>query len=455
MKNWNDAMISTPLAPSARRGSATVTALTILTPVMIAGGSLLSAMTNLSREVEASISQASAKAIASSGAHMALARIAAGDFTFGNFTFELNGGTASVTIVDLSQDGLDSDNNGLVDDAAEAGLVQVRAEGWVNADVDGGGEAVLDGQRWHRSVVQSTLQTETSTLAVPELPVFFGSDSPAISLDGTVYTYPYDFSMQEVSGGTVTSTEPLSSSTTSTEPDLVQRSTLDSDAAMTYEASTVDPSSTWTTSGESDDDSEYYDSDAMTLAESYTQMEPTLAETVVAEEPQLDECSELFDPLLQFVTRDEEYHSDVDLAVLSQALADKGLVLQGGTVDSPNWTTFSTEVVYAAGDLTLTGEGSGTGVLVVDGDLHVDGNLQWEGVVLATGDVYVNGDVQLHGSLWIQGTNEGPALTVIGQPRFEHDPEKVKNAIAASGIGDEGLADPRLLTWAQDAASGQ
>jgi hypothetical protein len=67
-------------------------------------------------------------------------------------------------------------------------------------------------------------------------------------------------------------------------------------------------------------------------------------------------------------------------------------------------------VHIAGGDLHISGNTSGAGVLVVDGDFVLSGAFNWNGVVLVLGDVTVTGGgsaKQIVGALMVQGTVSG------------------------------------------------
>jgi hypothetical protein len=71
-----------------------------------------------------------------------------------------------------------------------------------------------------------------------------------------------------------------------------------------------------------------------------------------------------------------------------------GTYYTNATVGSfnPTYTTV-TSATYVDGDLTLNGNGTGYGILVVTGTLTMDGNFTWKGLMLIAGD----GNVQMNG----------------------------------------------------------
>jgi Tfp pilus assembly protein PilX len=80
------------------------------------------------------------------------------------------------------------------------------------------------------------------------------------------------------------------------------------------------------------------------------------------------------------------------------------------------------QVVYVNGDLTLTGNGTGYGILVVTGTLTVKGNVQWNGLVLVVGNgnLQMDGTNTFYGAVLIAKTKDssGNLLTTPGAPTF-------------------------------------
>ena len=68
-------------------------------------------------------------------------------------------------------------------------------------------------------------------------------------------------------------------------------------------------------------------------------------------------------------------------------------------------------VAFVSGDLTLTGDGSASGVLVVDGNLTMTGQFGWQGLIIVRGDVILTGggaNIHVIGAIVI-----GESLTAI------------------------------------------
>jgi len=101
-----------------------------------------------------------------------------------------------------------------------------------------------------------------------------------------------------------------------------------------------------------------------------------------------------------------------------------------GPVSSINLGTSSAPAIdYVAGDLTLSGNGSGYGILVVTGTLHMGGNFSWHGVVLVVGDGITDnnggGSGQITGTMlvakiWDNHTSQN-LLQKNGIPQFDWD----------------------------------
>jgi hypothetical protein len=87
------------------------------------------------------------------------------------------------------------------------------------------------------------------------------------------------------------------------------------------------------------------------------------------------------------------------------ALAD--LTMNGGTVTDPAWGGSSDyRIVHSTGDLHISGNGEGGGVLIIDGDLDCSGQFTWYGLVLVLGDMNFTGGgagVHIYGSTLVQG----------------------------------------------------
>ena len=63
-------------------------------------------------------------------------------------------------------------------------------------------------------------------------------------------------------------------------------------------------------------------------------------------------------------------------------------------------------MVHSTGDLHVSGNGQGGGILIVDGDFDVSGQFTWYGLVIVLGDMRYTGGgagVHIYGSTLVQG----------------------------------------------------
>lgn len=77
-------------------------------------------------------------------------------------------------------------------------------------------------------------------------------------------------------------------------------------------------------------------------------------------------------------------------------------------------STSATQITYVNGDLHLSGQGTGAGVLIVDGSLEISGKFDFKGIVIVRGDMRLTGGgsgVHIYGALMI-----GQSLTALEDP---------------------------------------
>jgi hypothetical protein len=159
-----------------RLGSAIVFALSILTPVLVASGTVLSQLRSYADEVDRRVNAVTAQLVAASGAHDALARLEA-DLTFrGTFEVLKNGGRASVAVTQIEgEDTPDFDDD----------LFLVRSEGWLNGPTTEGA-APPAGVRWYRSVVTATAKPKLIDFPVAQT-LGLGKPEPDVLFSGTSF----------------------------------------------------------------------------------------------------------------------------------------------------------------------------------------------------------------------------------------------------------------------------
>lgn len=85
-------------------------------------------------------------------------------------------------------------------------------------------------------------------------------------------------------------------------------------------------------------------------------------------------------------------------------------------------TSLAPQLSVAPGDLTITGQASGYGMLVVHGTLHISGAFNFTGVVLVMGAVVFEpaSDVRIKGALW-RATSVDDRLKLLGRGQLDYD----------------------------------
>jgi len=92
--------------------------------------------------------------------------------------------------------------------------------------------------------------------------------------------------------------------------------------------------------------------------------------------------------------------------------------------------------IAVAGDLEVTGQLTGAGVLVVRGTLHVSGNLSFNGLIIVLGGIVceVSSDVHMAGAVW-RAASQDPRLSLEGHGALVYSSE----ALAAVDLAFPGL----------------
>lgn len=105
---------------------------------------------------------------------------------------------------------------------------------------------------------------------------------------------------------------------------------------------------------------------------------------------------------------------NLDLQAMNEAwsqIADVTLVGDQHDSGAAAWGSIEDlQIVHVKGNLILSGNESGAGVLLVDGDLEMSGPARWYGLVICLGDAKIDGDgasPTVLGSVLIQGSLNG------------------------------------------------
>jgi hypothetical protein len=122
---------------------------------------------------------------------------------------------------------------------------------------------------------------------------------------------------------------------------------------------------------------------------------------------------------------------NLDLQAMASAWSQAADITLVGNQTNPStagWGTVADlKIVHVAGDLHLSGNSSGAGVLVIDGGFEMSGTFNWNGVVLCLGDVTITGGgtaKQIVGALMVQGTLTGQT-SVNGNVKILYSSEMI------------------------------
>lgn len=129
---------------------------------------------------------------------------------------------------------------------------------------------------------------------------------------------------------------------------------------------------------------------------------------------------------------------NLDLPALAAAWSQMADITLTGNLNNPSTATWGSindlKIVHIAGDLHISGNASGAGVLVIDGDFDLSGTFNWNGVILVLGDLMVTGGgmaKQVVGAMMVQGTLSGSA-TVNGNISCLYSSEMIAKLNALS-----------------------
>ncbi|MEK7348706.1 MAG: pilus assembly PilX N-terminal domain-containing protein [Candidatus Eisenbacteria bacterium] len=105
---------------------------------------------------------------------------------------------------------------------------------------------------------------------------------------------------------------------------------------------------------------------------------------------------------------------NLDLPALAASWSQMADITLAGPQNNPSTATWGSigdlKIVHVTGDLSVSGNASGAGVLVVDGNFDMSGTFNWSGVILCLGDVTITGGgtaKQVVGAMMVQGTLNG------------------------------------------------
>ncbi len=387
-------------------GSVVILALTILTPILVAGGSMMSALNNYSREVRTRSGLRVAQATAASGAHETLYILDQDPSFRGSHEITFDNGFANVLVEEI--------------EATEGSmpLLQLRAEGWhektTASDQD-------DSSQWHRSVVIAEVAQRTKQLAFHQT-VYLGNPYEAVEIGfGNV-----EFKGQDATPGYV----PEDPDANEGEGDHVYSvgSPTDLDALNAS-------FSTW----KKDDGDELGLTPELDIPRMISDF--GRAADLVLPETTLVATGNMSPSLGLMVGG---VAADSDEAALWGATSGAG----SGLVTDLLPEGMESAVVHAPGNLSITGVVEGAGVLVVDGDLNVNGDFVFDGLIIVRGKVNMMGCVDIDGGLWVEGDSAdqpyAPGISMCGEISVEFTEEAAAIASTTISSGIE------LVSWYQD-----
>ena len=124
---------------------------------------------------------------------------------------------------------------------------------------------------------------------------------------------------------------------------------------------------------------------------------------------------------------------NLDIQAMADGFSQMADITLVGTQNNPNssgWGTMTDlKIVHVAGDLMVSGNLSGAGVLVIDGNFQMGGTVNWNGVVICLGDVDVVGGgsaKNIVGALVVQGSIAGNSA-VNGNIKVLYSSEMLQN----------------------------
>lgn len=121
-------------------------------------------------------------------------------------------------------------------------------------------------------------------------------------------------------------------------------------------------------------------------------------------------------------------------------LADMHYIGDTNNPDNMNvWGDFDDyHIVYVEdGDLTLKGEATGGGLMLVDGDVKVSGSFMWYGIIIALGDIYFKGGGELDGEFHVYGgvlSNGALLNTITGNADIFYSSEAIDRLKSLKGV---------------------
>lgn len=347
-----------------REGTAALVALASILPLVVVGGTLLGVVVHGRSATEATIARRAASDAAASGGQDALAKLQADPNYTGAYDLDLGTGLVHITVTAWAHDGVDNDGVGGIDDAGEANLVGIRAEGAVNEMTDANGNLLDLPTRTFHSVAEAIVRKQIVNVTVNQS-VYIDDPLADINFNGNAFL---------ISGN-----DTNLNGTAGPKPAIAgigvpgSTANIKSQIAKNQKADVVG-------SGGTPSVGTVADTDFITTMDGFAS-----AATIVFNGPSDD---------------------------YSGTLGDRA--------------TMTAKITHAKGNFKLHGNTSGCGILIVDGDLEVVGTFDYAGLIFVKGAVVFKGgggNKDLHGALMTLGAVAGEDFEINGSVQLRYSSE--------------------------------
>ena len=365
------------------RGSALVIALGMAVPLVIAGGTLLMAVTHERTVTEDALVITKTRDAADAGAHDAIAKLVANAAYTGTYSLAMGGPTASVTVSAWATNGSDDDGDGAVDEADEANFIGVTSSGASNVAYGQNGAISHTAARDATRTVHAVLQKNNLNIAVNQA-LYIDDPNASFKFSGTQFLISGNDTNINNSPGPNAA---ISGIGTPGDPAPIKAQIAKNQKSCIIGLGT-NPSVGNTA-----------DVDLSTAMTSYGNMATTT------------------------------WNGPND-------------TLSGCFIG--NRTTLTPAIGHAKGNVSTTGGATGCGIMIIDGDLTVNGTFDYVGLFFVSGAVRFNGgggNKDLHGAILTLGAVDGTDVTINGTVQLRYSSEAISllNTKLSSGVS--------LVSW--------
>ncbi len=333
------------------RGTAALVCLTALLPLVVAGATMLAVVVRNRTALETDLAKKAAADAAASGAQDGLAKLQGDADWTGAYDVDVGGISAHVVITNWANDHVDNDGLNGVDDAGEAGFVELKSEAWVNVVTDGNGNRIDVPSRRFRGSADVLLKRLDANVAIAQSAYVDDENSDVAFEDDAPFTISGVDTNLDGTAGPLPAIPGLGvpGDTASIQADVAK------------------------------------DSNGSVLGSGGA--------------PSIVKVSEVdFLPLMNYYAKAATIHFNGSNDDATGALGDLA--------------TMTPAIAHAHGNLKLHGGVTGCGMLLVDGDLEIDDAFDYAGLLLVRGTVTFTGDgaKTLHGALMTAGSILGKDL---------------------------------------------